>query len=101
MHELLHQLVRRFNLEAAQARQLWQMSQLHARPPALRGWLEGALAAVAALLLGAGLVFWVAANWPEQTRAFKLQREMVCRPRGRGIPAARLSCSPEQVLIPQ
>ena len=66
MHELLHQLVRRFNLEAAQARQLWQMSQLHARPPALRGWLEGALAAVAA-----GLVFWVAANWPEQTRAFK------------------------------
>lgn len=71
MHELLHQLVRRFNLEAAQARQLWQMSQLHARPPALRGWLEGALAAVAALLLGAGLVFWVAANWPEQTRAFK------------------------------
>ena len=41
MHELLHQLVRRFNLEAAQARQLWQMSQLHARPPALRGWLEG------------------------------------------------------------
>ena len=36
MHELLHQLVRRFNLEAAQARQLWQMSQLHARPPALR-----------------------------------------------------------------
>ncbi len=71
MHELLHQLVRRFNLEAAQARQLWQMSQLHARPPALRGWLEGALAAVAALLLGAGLVFWVAANWPEQTRTFK------------------------------
>ena len=72
MHDLLHQLVFRFRLDAGQARQLWRLSQLHARPPALRGWTEGALAAIAALLLGAGLVFWVAANWPEQTRAFKL-----------------------------
>ena len=71
MHGFLFQLARHFGLGAEPTRQLWQMSQLHARPPALRGWLERSLAAVAALLLGAGLVFWVAANWPEQTRAFK------------------------------
>ena len=71
MHGFLYQLARHFGLGAEPTRQLWQMSQLHARPPALRGWLERSLAAVAALLLGAGLIFWVAANWPEQTRAFK------------------------------
>ena len=71
MHGFLFQLARHFGLGAEPTRQLWQMSQLHARPPALRGWLERSLAAVAALLLGAGLIFWVAANWPEQTRAFK------------------------------
>ncbi len=31
------------------------------------------LAVVAALLLGCGLIFWIAAQWPEQTPSFKLQ----------------------------
>lgn len=33
--------------------------------------LERVLALCAALLLGAGLIFWIAANWQEQTRQFK------------------------------
>ncbi len=33
--------------------------------------IERGLALLAALLLGAGLIFWVAANWQEQTRQFK------------------------------
>ena len=33
--------------------------------------IERALALCAALLIGAGLIFWVAANWQEQSRQFK------------------------------
>ncbi len=43
-----------------------------ATPPRLDAVpIERALALCAALLLGAGLIFWVAANWQEQTRQFK------------------------------
>lgn len=34
--------------------------------------LQRGLLMVAALLLGAGLIFWIAANWQEQSRGFKL-----------------------------
>ena len=34
--------------------------------------LRRGLLVVAALLLGAGLIFWIAANWQEQSRGFKL-----------------------------
>lgn len=44
-------------------------------PPPPADWpqrLWRSLAVVAAVLLGAGLIFWIAAQWPGQTRSFKL-----------------------------
>lgn len=71
MHELLHRLVFEFSLPPDKAARLWQLSRLHAPGAALRQHAERALATLAALLLGAGLIFWVAANWQDQTRQFK------------------------------
>lgn len=68
--QLLHDLVRRHALSPPQARALWQCA--HPAPAAWPALLLRALALVAALLLGAGLIFWVAAHWPTQTRSFKL-----------------------------
>ncbi|MDO5692435.1 MAG: DUF2157 domain-containing protein [Pseudomonadota bacterium] len=72
MHALIHELSRRFSLSPAQGMRLWQLSRLHEKPPRLLSHLERGLAVLAALLLGAGLIFWVAANWQDQTREFKL-----------------------------
>lgn len=71
MHELIHRLIAGFALPPGGAARLWQLSGLHAPAPALRQYCERALATLAALLLGAGLIFWVAANWQAQTRQFK------------------------------
>lgn len=71
MHELIHRLIAGFALSPAHAARLWQLSRLHAPAPTLRQHTERALATLAALLLGAGLIFWVAANWQAQTRQFK------------------------------
>jgi uncharacterized membrane protein len=71
MHELLHRLVAEFSLSPQQTGRLWQLSKLHAPSPELGKQTERGLGGVAALLLGAGLIFWVAANWQEQTRQFK------------------------------
>lgn len=72
MHALIHQLTQRFALDAGRTERLWALSGLHRRPDALGLHLQRGLAVLAALLLGAGLIFWVAANWQDQTRAFKL-----------------------------
>jgi uncharacterized membrane protein len=71
MHELIHRLIAGFALSPADAARLWQLSRLHAPAPTLRQHTERALVTLAALLLGAGLIFWVAANWQAQTRQFK------------------------------
>lgn len=71
MHELIHRLIAEFALPPGDAARLWQLSRLHAPAPTLRQHTERALAGLAALLLGAGLIFWVAANWQAQTRQFK------------------------------
>jgi uncharacterized membrane protein len=71
MHELIHRLVFEFSLPSDKAARLWQLSRLHDPGPALRQHTERGLGALAALLLGAGLIFWVAANWQDQTRQFK------------------------------
>jgi uncharacterized membrane protein len=71
MHHLLHRLAAQFSLPAEATAKLWQLSQLHQPPSALGKQSERGLGAVAALLLGAGLIFWVAANWQEQSRQFK------------------------------
>ena len=72
MHATVHEWVQRFALDGPGARRLWQLSGAHQQPAGLARNLERGLALLAALLLGAGLIFWVAANWQDQTRAFKL-----------------------------
>jgi uncharacterized membrane protein len=72
MHATIHEWIQRFALDRTSARRLWQLSGAHQRPAGLEHTLERGLALLAALLLGAGLIFWVAANWQVQTRAFKL-----------------------------
>ncbi len=72
MHALIHQLARRFALDTGRTERLWALSGLHRRPETLGLHLHRGLAVLAALLLGTGLIFWVAANWQDQTRAFKL-----------------------------
>lgn len=55
-----------------------QVAQLHAvatapgEPRALARQMHAGLLLVAGLLLACGLIFWIAANWQEQTRMFKL-----------------------------
>ncbi|MCX7258616.1 MAG: DUF2157 domain-containing protein [Polaromonas sp.] len=71
MHELIHRLIAEFALPPGQAARLWQLSRLHAPAPTLRQYTERGLGVLAALLLGAGLIFWVAANWQAQTRQFR------------------------------
>ena len=72
MHQTLHQLAQEHQLLPAQTRQLWQIAGLHQPTKNTYQHLRVALMLTAALLLGAGLVFWVAANWAAQTRTFKL-----------------------------
>lgn len=67
----LYTLAQHFALTEAQARALADCAQT----PPDAGWqhtLWRSLVVVAALLLGCGLIFWIAAQWPEQTRSFKL-----------------------------
>ncbi len=71
MHNLLHRLAAQFSLQSDAITQLWRLSKLHQTPDDLGKQTERGLGAVAALLLGVGLIFWVAANWQEQTRQFK------------------------------
>lgn len=63
-------------MQAAQGLNAGQRSALYAlatRPPEqLTRDLTRGLAVLAALLLGLGLIFWIAANWQLQTRGFKL-----------------------------
>lgn len=76
MHTFIEELIRRHALDAAQAERLWQLARLDAPPPQLRTGLQRGLAVVAALLLGAALIFWVAANWQHmalQTRLHLLE----------------------------
>ena len=63
----LYTLAQHFALSQSQAQALAPC----AHTPPHRLWRN--LAVVAALLLGCGLIFWIAAQWPEQTRSFKLQ----------------------------
>ena len=72
MHTFIEQLIQSARLDAASARQLWQLSGLHEPPERLGQRLEQGLALAAAALLGAGVIFFVAANWQAQSRGFKL-----------------------------
>lgn len=72
MHTWLQQLAADHHLDSTRARALWRLSRLRTPPEGLTSWMERGLALLAALLLGCGLVFWVAANWQEQTRSTRL-----------------------------
>lgn len=72
MHKTLHELAQQQGLDPRQTHALWRLAGMYEPPAALYQRLRHALALVAALLLGAGLIFWVAANWDAQTRTFKL-----------------------------
>ena len=71
MHSFLYRLIASFSMPPDAVMRLWRLSGLHQPSPALGKLVERTLAVVATLLLGVGLVFWVAANWQEQTRQFK------------------------------
>ena len=71
MHAFLHRLIADFSLPPGAALRLWQLSRLNEPSPTFGKTLARGLAVVATLLLGVGLVFWVAANWQDQTRQFK------------------------------
>lgn len=72
MHALIHHLVHRHRLDRERAARLWQLAPWQTPPADLQARFERALTAVAALLLGAALIFWVAANWAGQSRSFKI-----------------------------
>ncbi len=59
----LHELAAEHRLDATAARRLEALGGFEAEPPALRRWLPIGLAALAAAMVGLGLVFWIAANW--------------------------------------
>lgn len=72
MHATIHMLSQRFALGGDAVERLWALSRLHQSPDKLGAYLYRGLAVLASVLLGAGLIFWVAANWQDQTRAVKL-----------------------------
>jgi uncharacterized membrane protein len=59
----LYELAARQRLDAAALQRLEQIAGLDRPPDALGRWLPRAVAALAAGLVGSGLIFWVAANW--------------------------------------
>ena len=52
--------------------QLYQLAVSPRDPQTMEARVRTGLLLVAALLLGCGLIFWIAANWQEQSRLFKL-----------------------------
>lgn len=59
----LHELAGTHRLDTAAARRLEALATFEAEPPQLQRWLPLGLAALAAALIGLGLIFWIAANW--------------------------------------
>ncbi len=76
-------------LAPAQRMQLYQLATK--APNSLTQLLSRGLLVVAALLLGLGLIFWIAANWQLQTRSFKLGL----------VQAALLACVLAAVFLPK
>lgn len=60
---VIHELEAAHRLDAEASRRLDSLAGLRAEPAALQRVLPLGLAALAAVLIGLGLVFWVAANW--------------------------------------
>jgi uncharacterized membrane protein len=68
----LYQAARQLPPGDARVDQLYRLATSPAHPDALAEKTRKALFMVAALLLASGLIFWIAANWQEQSRLFRL-----------------------------
>ena len=68
----LYQAARQLPPGDARVTQLYRLATSPAHPEALADKTRKALFMVAALLLASGLIFWIAANWQEQSRLFRL-----------------------------
>jgi Predicted membrane protein (DUF2157) len=71
MHQLLHRLTAEFKSPNNSSAELWAHSKLHQMQSGFPQRAERSLFSLAALFLGLGLIFWVAANWQDQSRQFK------------------------------
>jgi uncharacterized membrane protein len=71
MHQLLHRLTAEFKSPNNSSAELWAHSKLHQMHSVFPRRAERSLLSIAALFLGLGLIFWVAANWQDQSRQFK------------------------------
>ncbi len=68
LHEQLYQYTSQGGLDASSARRLWQLSGQGQVPARLWARLRLGAAALAAGLVGFGVMLWVAANWDSFTR---------------------------------
>ncbi|QNP47584.1 DUF2157 domain-containing protein [Diaphorobacter aerolatus] len=72
MDSTLYQLAAQSPRDPQALAQLHRLATAPGEPRMLARNLHWGLLLVAALLLASGLIFWIAANWQEQTRMFKL-----------------------------
>ncbi|MEG0921831.1 MAG: DUF2157 domain-containing protein [Comamonas sp.] len=72
MDPSLYQAVSQLPAGDGRMAQLYRLAVSPGNPQTLEVRVRMGLALVAALLLASGLIFWVAANWQEQSRMFKL-----------------------------
>lgn len=72
----------RHQLDPSTTQGLWRLAGFNAPPSSLNASVRAGLAAVSALLLGTGLVCWVAANWADfgRTLQFGILEAMVLLP---------------------
>ena len=68
----LYQAARELPPGDARVAQLYRVAVSPAHPEKTTGHVRLGLWLVAALLLASGLIFWIAANWQEQSRMFRL-----------------------------
>ncbi|MBB3194634.1 DUF2157 domain-containing protein [Roseateles terrae] len=68
LHEQLYQYTSQGGLDASSARRLWQLSGQGLAPDRWMWWMKCGAAALAAGLVGFGVMLWVAANWDAFTR---------------------------------
>lgn len=59
----LHALADTHRLDPERARRLDALAAFEAEPASLQRWLPLGMAALAAAMIGLGLIFWIAANW--------------------------------------
>ncbi|MBF5007776.1 DUF2157 domain-containing protein [Diaphorobacter caeni] len=72
MDSTLYQLAAQAERDPQTLARLHRIATAPGEPRSLARHLHWGLLLVAALLLASGLIFWIAANWQEQTRMFKL-----------------------------